>query len=64
VLGLYGGAGATTQAAALRHASGGRRGAAVHAYRQAGPDLLLAGDLGPQLAPGVPNEVLEWLRQR
>ncbi|MFD2719545.1 hypothetical protein ACFST9_12520 [Hymenobacter monticola] len=64
VLGLYGGAGAATQAAALRNASGGRQGAAVRAYRQAGPDLLMAGELGPGLAPGLPGDVLEWLRQR
>ena len=64
VLGLYGGAGATAQAAALRNASGGRRGATVRAYRQAGADLLVADGLGPRLAPGLPGEVLEWLRGR
>jgi hypothetical protein len=64
VLGLCGGTDATTQAAALRSALGGRRGASVRAYRQAGPDLLVAGELGPQLAPGLPGEVLNWLRER
>ncbi|MBF9143231.1 hypothetical protein [Hymenobacter properus] len=64
LLSLHGGASATTQAATLRNAVGGRRGATVRTYRQAGTNLLVAGDLGPQLAPGVPAEVLEWLRQQ
>lgn len=64
VLGLYGGPAAPGQAAALRNALGGRRGAPVRAYRAAGPDLLVADGLSPQFGPGLPGEVVEWLRGR
>jgi hypothetical protein len=62
ILGLYGGAGATTQAAAMRNALGGRRGATARAYRTAGPDLLVASGLNPQFGPGLPGDVVHWLR--
>ena len=64
VLGLYGGAAANQQAAAMRQALGGRRGNAVRAYRATGPDLLVAGGLSPRFGPGLPADVLEWLRSR
>ena len=64
VLGLYGGAAAGPQAAALRNALGGRRGQAGRAYRAAGPDLLVAGPFSPRFGPGLPGEVVEWLRSR
>ena len=48
VLGLYSGAAANQQAAALRQALGGRRGNTVRTYRATGPDL--------------PADVVEWLR--
>ncbi|MFC7666936.1 hypothetical protein ACFQT0_05515 [Hymenobacter humi] len=62
LLGLYGGAAANQRAAALRNALGGRRGALVRAYRTAGPDLLVPDGLSPRFGPGLPNEVVEWLR--
>lgn len=63
LLGLAGGEAALRRAAALRGAvGGGRRGATVHAYRTARPDLLVPGTLGPRLAPGLPADVVEWLR--
>ena len=64
VLGLYGGAAANQQAAALRQALGGRRGAVVRAYRAVGPDLLVAGGLSPRFGAGLPGEVAEWLRSQ
>ncbi|MDB5270205.1 MAG: hypothetical protein JWP58_3245 [Hymenobacter sp.] len=60
LLGLYGGAGATNRAAALRNALGGRRGAAVRVYRATGPDLLLPGSAA--FGPGLPGDVVEWLQ--
>jgi hypothetical protein len=60
LLGLYGGAGAATRAAALRNALGGRRGAAVRVYRTTGPDLLLPGSAA--FGPGLPADVVEWLQ--
>ena len=64
ILGLYGGAAATQQAADLRNALGGRRGAPVQAYRTAGPDLLLAGTAVAAFGPGLPGNVVKWLRSR
>ena len=64
VLGLYGGPAGTARAATLRNAMGGRRDATVRAYRTAGTDLLVPGGLGPRLGPGLPDDVLEWLRGR
>jgi len=64
VLGLYGGAAATPQAAAMRQALGSRRGNTVRAYRTAGPDLLMPTALSPQFGAGLPADVVEWLRSR
>ena len=64
LLALYGGAGATAKAAAMRNALGGRRGAAVRVYRTAGSDLLVPDRQGPGFGPGLPGEVVEWLRGR
>lgn len=64
VLGLYGGPAAVAGAAALRRALGGPRGAAVRTYRTTGPDLLAPGSLGPQFGPGLPADVVEWIRSR
>ncbi|GAB3587859.1 hypothetical protein GCM10027345_39130 [Hymenobacter daeguensis] len=64
VLGLYGGTAATAGAATLRRATGGQRGILVRSYRATGPDLLLPGPLGPQFGPGLPGEVVEWIRNR
>ena len=64
VLGLYGGAAANQQAAGMRQALGGRRGNTVRAYRATGPDLLVAGGLSPRFGPGLPADVVEWLRSR
>ncbi|WP_152559998.1 hypothetical protein [Hymenobacter sp. IS2118] len=61
VLGLYGGSAATQQMVALRNALGGRR-ATVHTYRATGPDLLVAGSISPGFGPGLPTEIVEWLR--
>ncbi|MGY3091409.1 hypothetical protein ACVWYF_004475 [Hymenobacter sp. UYAg731] len=60
LLALYGGAAATTRAAAMRNALGGRRGAAVRVYRTAGSDLLLPG--ATSFGPGLPGDVVEWLQ--
>jgi hypothetical protein len=62
LLGLYGGTGAAQRAAALRNALGGWRGANIRAYRAAGANLLVPGSLSPSFGPGLPNEVVEWLR--
>ncbi|MBF9238505.1 hypothetical protein I2I05_13955 [Hymenobacter sp. BT683] len=62
VLGLFGGAAFNQQAATLRNALGGRRGATVRTYRTTGPDLLIPDGLSPRFGPGLPNEVVEWLR--
>ena len=64
LLGLYSGATATQRAAVLRNAMGGRRGATVRIYRTAGADLLVPTGQGPRFAPGLPGEVVEWLRGR
>ena len=64
VLGLYGGETAAAKAAPLRAALGGRRGSVVHTYRDAGLGLLVPGRLGPQFGPGLPGEVIAWLRNR
>ncbi|MDO7847778.1 hypothetical protein Q5H92_15540 [Hymenobacter sp. M29] len=64
VLGLYGGLGTGAQAAALRNALGGRRGAVVRSYRTGGADLLVPGGLSPRLGPGLPADVVEWMRSR
>ncbi|MBF9223645.1 hypothetical protein [Hymenobacter ruricola] len=63
VLGLCGGPAAAPQAAALRGALGGRS-AAVRAYRTAGADLLVPGEPSRQLGPGLPADVVQWLRSR
>lgn len=58
-LGLYGGGGAGSAAAAdLR---GALRSPAVRTYRTAGPDLLVPGPGGPAFAPGLPDAVVQWL---
>jgi hypothetical protein len=62
VLGLYGGAGAGAQAAALRNALGSRRGTAVRTFRTSGADLLVPDGLSSRLGPGLPAGVVEWLR--
>ena len=62
ILGVYGGPAATQQAAALRTALSGRSRNAVRAYRGTGSNLLITGTLGPAFAPGLPNDLLEWLR--
>ena len=62
LLGLYGGPTATQRAAALRNATGGRRGAAVRTYRTPGLDLLLPGAVSPAFPPGLPADVVEWLQ--
>ena len=64
LLGLYGGPEALRRAATLRSALGGRRSAAVRPYRATGPDLLLPGSLAPGFGPGLPGEIIEWLRGR
>ena len=64
ILGLYSGVGSAPAAAALRQALGGRQGIAVWNYRAAGADLLVPGALGPRFGPGLPGEVVEWLRLR
>ena len=63
VLGLYGGA-ATQRAAAMRNALGGRRGATVRTYRTAGADLLITNGLNTHFGPGLPGDVVTWLRER
>ena len=62
LLGLYGGPGATAQAATLRNALGGRRGTAVRTFRTSGADLLVPDGLSSRLGPGLPAGVVEWLR--
>jgi hypothetical protein len=62
LLGLYGGPASTQRAAALRNALGGRRGAFVRAYRTTGPDLFITNGLDPRFGPGLPYELMEWLR--
>ncbi len=64
MLGLYGGTEAASAAASLRTALAGRRGSAVHSYRGTGPDLLVPTALGPKFGPGLPGEVVGWLRNR
>ncbi|AMJ67170.1 hypothetical protein [Hymenobacter sp. PAMC 26628] len=59
MLGLYGGGGTSSAAAAgLR---GALRSPAVRTYRAAGPDLLVPGPGGPTFAPGLPDAVVQWL---
>lgn len=62
LLGLYSGA-AAQWAPALRNAAGGKR-TTVRAYRAVGSDLLVPGGLAPRFGPGLPGEVMEWLRGR
>ena len=63
VLGLAGGEAAARRVSELREAlGGGRRAGAGRAYRSAGPDLLVPGSLGPRFGPGLPADVVEWLR--
>ena len=63
VLGLYGGA-AAQRAVAMRSALGGRRGATVRTYRTAGPDLLVPNGLSTRFGPGLPGDVVTWLREQ
>ena len=62
LLGLYGGPTAVRRAAALRQATGSRRGAMVRHYPSPGLDLLLPGPMSPRFAPGLPADVVEWLQ--
>ena len=62
LLGLYGGPAAARRAAALRQATGGRRGTTVRQYSTPGLDLLLSGPMSPRFAPGLPTDVVEWLQ--
>lgn len=62
LLALYGGSSSLQRAAQMRNATGGRRGAMVRTYRNAGADLLVADALSPRFGAGLPNEVVEWLR--
>ncbi|OGX84237.1 hypothetical protein BEN47_16410 [Hymenobacter lapidarius] len=62
ILALYGGSNATQRAMLMRNALGGRRGAPVRTYRGTGPDLLMPEALSPRFGPGLPKEVVEWLR--
>ena len=64
VLGLYGGAASAQRAAALRNALSGRRGNVVRNYRAARADLLVPGGLSPRFGPGLPDDVVGWLRER
>jgi hypothetical protein len=64
LIGLYGGPAANQGAAALRNALGGRRGTSVRTYRSAGPDLLIPGEMSPAFGPGLPGDILEWMRGR
>ena len=64
VLGLYGGSASAQGAVAMRNALGGRRGTVVRNYRTAGADLLIPGGLSPRFGPGLPDDVVEWLRGR
>lgn len=64
VLGLYGGPGAIRQAAQLRAAIGNRRGALVRSYRATGSNLLSGEGLNVRFGPGLPGEVVEWVRSR
>jgi hypothetical protein len=61
VLGLYGGPALGAEAGRLRAALGGRRSTVRH-YRDAAPDLRVPGGFGPHFGPGLPEEVVEWLR--
>ena len=62
LLGLYSGPASAQRAAGLRNTLGGRRGVAVRAYRTAGSDLFVPGGLNPKFAPGLPGDILEWMR--
>lgn len=64
VLGLYGGPAAVAGAAQLRAALGGRRGNVVRSYRGAAATLLGGEGLNVQFGPGLPDEVVEWIRSR
>ena len=64
VLGLYAGPDAPRQAARLRAAVGSRRGNAVRSYRSVAPTLLQGAGLNARFSPGLPDEVVEWVRRR
>ncbi len=64
VLGLYGGPTAAQRATGLRNALGGRRGSTVRAYRTSGTGLLMPERVSPRFGPGLPGDVVEWLRSR
>ena len=64
VLGLYGGTDAVPRAAQLRAAVGGRRGNLVRSYRATEPNLLGGEGMHVQFGPGLPGEVVEWVRNR
>jgi hypothetical protein len=63
LLGLYSGA-ATQWASALRNATDGRRTAVIRTYKAAGTDLLVPNGLAPRFGPGLPGEVVDWLRSQ
>jgi len=52
------------RAAQLRAAVGSRRGNLVRSYKAAGPTLLNGEGLNLQFGPGLPDEVVEWVRNR
>ena len=62
VLSLYGGQSSAQGATARRNVLGGRRSSAVRNYRTAGLDLLIPGGRIPRFGPGLPGDVVEWLR--
>ena len=64
VLGLYGGSDATLRAAQLRAAVGSRRGNLVRSYRATGASLLTGAGLNVRFGPGLPDEVVAWVRSR
>ena len=64
VLGLYGGADAVPHAAQLRGVVGSRQGNLVRSYRATGLTLLSGEGLNRQFGPGLPGEVLDWVRSR
>ena len=64
VLGLYGGPDAVKQAAQLRAVVGSRQGNLVRSYRATGPNLFGGQGLNAQFGPGLPGEILDWVRSR
>jgi hypothetical protein len=64
VLGLYAGPDALSHSAQLRAAVGSRRGNLVRSYRSAAITLLTGNGLNVQFGPGLPSEVVDWVRSR